>query len=74
MRCCVLCLFNLHKQAAFKLRAVEYAISFFSISYLCFIGFSQKFYEKFEMFISKCRKLQIIRMSNLATLRWQPFG
>ena len=27
--------FKLHKQAVFKLRAVEYVISFFSISKLC---------------------------------------
>ena len=37
MYCSALCQseVKLHKQVVFKLRFVEYAISFFSISYLC---------------------------------------
>ena len=66
----------------FKLRVVEYAIPFFSISHLlCFSrGFCQKVYEEtipfqlnFQKSISRCSILQKIRMSNFVILKWRPF-
>ena len=43
---------KIKKQVIFKLRAVEYAISFFPISCLCLFsqGFCQKLYEKLSFF------------------------
>ena len=68
-------------QALFKLRAVEYAIPFFSISNLWYFSrdFCQKVYEtilfqlKFQKPISRCSILQKIKMSNFVILKWRPF-
>ena len=68
-------------QALFKLRAVEYAIPFFSISNLWYFSrdFCQKVYEtilfqlKFQKSISRYSILQKIRMSNFVILKWWPF-
>ena len=52
MYCCALLSskFNLHKQAIFKLRAVEYAVSFFSIFFVYFNKAFDKNLKKLSFF------------------------
>ena len=88
LKCTVVHYSNLNSSSGnkplFKLRAVEYAISFFFFRFLIYVSFNEAFakknYEvtiifsfKFPKFISRCSILQNIKTSNPVILKWRHF-